>query len=316
MSVLLVLIPQINSLKNNLRTQQWIVIVAVLLFFIKVLAYILTHSVTILTDALESTVNVIAGLIGYYSLYVSAKPKDQDHPYGHGKAEFISAAIEGTLISIAGLWIIVESVQNLIHPRELQQLSYGIILIACTALINFIVGHIAVSQGKKNDSLALIASGKHLKSDTYSTIGIIVGLVLIYFTGILLIDSIVAMIFGIIIIVTGYRIIRSSVAGIMDEADTELLTRMVALLNRNRRENWIDLHNLRVEKYGAILHVDCHLTVPWYLNINEAHIEIEALSELIRNEMGEAIELFVPFGCLFIYTMCHLYKTKLPGSPA
>ncbi|MEJ7766893.1 MAG: cation diffusion facilitator family transporter [Chitinophagaceae bacterium] len=289
----------------NLRIQKWIISVAVLLFAVKMVAYFLTRSVSILTDALESTVNVIAGLIGLYSLYVSAKPKDENHPYGHGKAEFISAAVEGTLIGIAGMIIIYESIHHLVYPQPLQQLNYGIALIVFSAVVNFIMGQVAVQYGKKNDSLALIASGKHLKSDTYSTIGIVAGLVLIYYTGILIIDSIVAMIFGLIIIFTGYRITRSSIAGIMDEADKLLLTRMVALLNSNRRENWVDLHNLRVIKYGSIIHVDCHLTVPWYFNINQAHIEVEALSQLIRNEFGEAMELFVHSdGCL--YSQCSI----------
>jgi cation diffusion facilitator family transporter len=124
-------------------------------------------------------------------------------------------------------------------------------------------------------------------------LGIIVGLALLYFTGYRWIDSVVAILFGTIIIATGYRILRKSVAGIMDEADIKLLTRMVEVLNANRRENWIDLHNLRVIKYGSKLHVDCHLTVPWYLNILEAHEEVDALANLIRKEFGESLELFV-----------------------
>jgi cation diffusion facilitator family transporter len=258
-----------------------------------VIAWILTHSVAILTDALESTVNVIAGFIGLYSLYVAAKPRDEDHPYGHGKAEFLSAAVEGTLISIAGLVIIYESIENFIHPQPLQQLDYGIILVAITAAINFIVGLIAIRKGKKNNSLALVASGKHLQSDTWSTVGLIIGLVLIRATGKVWIDGVVALLFAGFILYTGYHILRSSVAGIMDEADKELLQKMLAVLNGNRRENWIDLHNLRIIKYGGTLHIDCHLTIPWYLNVVEAHTEVEELASLIKKEFGDAIELFV-----------------------
>lgn len=294
-----------KTTSNNLRIQKWIVSVAILLFILKIIAYFLTRSVSILTDALESIVNVVAGFIGLYSLYVSAKPRDEDHPYGHGKAEFISAAVEGTLICIAGVFVIYESARNLISPQPLEKLDFGILLIAFSAIINFTVGHIAIREGEKNNSLALIASGRHLKSDTYSTIGIIVGLILIYFTSITIIDSIVAILFGLIIIVTGYKIVRSSIAGIMDEADKGLLTKMVAVLNNNRRENWVDLHNLRVIKYGSVIHVDCHLTVPWYLNVNEAHREVKALSELIKNEFGETLELFVHSdGCL--YSQCFI----------
>lgn len=268
-------------------------IIAIILFVIKIAAYFLTRSVSILTDALESIVNVAAGLIGLYSLYIAAKPSDQNHPYGHGKAEFISAAVEGTLIMVAGLVIIYKAVTNYIDPQPIQKLDYGILLIAITAAINLIFGFISIRQGKRNNSLALIASGKHLQSDTLSTVGIICGLIIIYFTEFLWLDGAIAILFAFIIIYTGYRIIRKSVAGIMDEADTSLLKNMVKVLNDNRRQNWVDLHNLRVIKYGGRLHVDSHLTVPWYLNVHEAHVEIEELSKLIKKKFSNSMELFV-----------------------
>lgn len=279
--------------KENLRLQKLITLVAIILFIIKIVAWHITQSLAILTDALESIVNIVAGLIGIYSLYLSSKPRDQTHPYGHGKIEFISAAIEGTLITVAGFFIIYKSIKNFSHPPEISKIDFGLILIGITAIVNYVTGIICVSTGKKNNSLQLIAGGKHLKSDTYSTVGIFAGLLLLYFTKWLWIDSVIACFFALIIIYTGYQIVRTSVAGIMDEADKKLLDNLVNLLNNNRRENWIDIHNLRIIKYGSTLHCDCHLTVPWYLNVNEAHIEIEALAELIRNEFGEAVEFFV-----------------------
>lgn len=292
--------------KQNLRLQQIVTLVGIILFITKLVAWYLTGSVAILTDALESTVNVIAGLIGVYSLYVSGKPRDKDHPYGHGKAEFISAAIEGTLITVAGFVIIYEAINNLVHPHNISKLDYGIILVAATALVNYIAGVICINAGKKNNSLALIASGKHLQTDTYSTIGIIAGLAVIYFTKIWWVDSAVAILFAFIIMFTGYKIVRTSIAGIMDEADEVLIKKMVALLNNNRRENWIDLHNFRIIQYGSGLHVDCHLTVPWYLNVHEAHKEIDELSALVKTEFGESLELFVHSdGCLdFSCSIC------------
>lgn len=282
-----------NSGRENLRIQKWVVTVAVLLFIIKIVAFWVTRSVAILTDALESTVNVIAGFIGLYSLYIASKPRDENHPYGHGKAEFLSAAVEGTLIIVAGLVIIYQSVLHFIYPQELQQLDRGIILVAFTAVVNFIVGFISIRNGKKNNSLALVASGKHLQSDTYSTLGIILGLILIKLTKLTWLDSVTAIVFAFIIMNTGYQILRHSLAGIMDEADKELLQKMLAVLNANRRVNWIDLHNLRVIKYGGQYHIDCHLTVPWYLNVIEAHKEVEELGQLIKKEFGTVFELFV-----------------------
>ncbi|MEO6730613.1 MAG: cation diffusion facilitator family transporter [Ferruginibacter sp.] len=282
-----------QTVQQNLRLQKIITGIGILLFIIKVIAWYLTGSVAILTDALESTVNVIAGLIGVYSLYISAKPKDWDHPYGHGKAEFLSAAVEGTLITIAGMIIIYEAINNFIHPHIIRKLDYGILLVAITGVINYIAGYICIKTGTKNNSMALVASGRHLQTDTYSTVGIIVGLVFLYFSKLWWIDSAVAIIFAVVIMVTGYRIIRSSVSGIMDEADATLINKIICKLNENRRENWIDLHNLRIIKYGGTLHIDCHLTLPWYLNVLAAHAEIEALSRIVRENFGQSIELFV-----------------------
>lgn len=298
-----------NESRNNIKLQRWIAIASSTLLIAKFTAYYLTHSVSILTDALESIVNVIAGFIGLYSLYVAAKPKDMDHPYGHGKAEFISAAVEGTLVLSAGLLIIYNAVKNLIYPVEIRELDLGIYLVAATAVINWVLGAIALRQGKKNNSLALQASGRHLQTDTYSTAAIIAGLILISFTHKLWIDGTVAIGFGLFIIYTGYKIIRTSLAGIMDEADMVLLEKMVDVTERNRKENWIDIHNLRVIKYGNVLHVDCHLTVPWYLNINQAHVEIDELTKLIQKNFGESLELFVHCdGCL--YYQCHICIKK------
>ena len=295
-----------NRATQNFKIQKYIAVISVALFFIKLFAWYLTHSVAILTDALESIVNVVAGFIGLYSLYVSGKPKDQDHPYGHGKVEFLSAAIEGLLIGIAGIFIIREAILNLYEPHSIQKLDYGIYLVGITAIINLLAGIICVKTGKKNNSLALIASGKHLMADTYTTIGIIIGLVLLFITGISWIDSVVAIIFALVIFYTGYKIVRSSIAGIMDEADMELLNKMVVFLNENRNPNWIDLHNLRIIKYGAMIHLDCHLTVPWYFNVNQAHDEIDRLSGLVKQHFGDSVELFVHSdGCLdFSCALC------------
>jgi cation diffusion facilitator family transporter len=261
-----------EAAKSSYNFQKLIFITATVLFVFKLVAWYVTNSVAILTDALESIINVIAGFIGLYSLYLSSQPKDHNHPYGHGKVEFVSAAIEGTLISVAGIVIIYEAINNLKHPHQIGQLDFGILIISFTALVNYGLGYIAVKKGKSNNSLALIASGRHLQSDTYTTVGVVLGLIIISFTKIYWLDSVVALIFSFIIIFTGYKIIRTSLAGIMDEADEELLQRVVKLLQNNRKENWVDLHNLRIIKYGGTLHLDCHMTVPWYLNVHEAHL--------------------------------------------
>ena len=292
-----------QSARQNFRVQLWISMLSVVLFLTKIIAYQFTHSLAILTDALESIVNVIAGFVGLFSLYVVAKPRDIDHPYGHGKAEFVSAAIEGGLIVAAGIMIIYETILNLLEQNPINQLDTGLILVGITTVINFIAGTACARIGKKNGSLALEASGKHLQVDTYSTLGIIAGLVIILITKLYWLDKVIALGMSVFVIYNGYKIIRTSLAGIMDEADIELLKQFIQTLNENRRENWIDLHNLRVIKYGSLLHIDCHFTVPWYLNVNEAHLEIDKLVDITKDRFGTAIEFFVhtdgcmPFSC-------------------
>jgi len=295
--------PNNQTAKQNFNIQKWMVVLSVVLFTAKIIAYNITHSLSILSDALESIVNIVAGFIGLYSLYVAAKPKDHDHPYGHGKAEFVSAAVEGGLIVAAGILILYETIRTFFQPQALHEIDTGLYLVAITAIINYAAGYVCIQQGKKNNSLALLASGKHLQTDTYSTLAVIVGLILMTLTHYYWLDKIIAAGISLFIVYNGYQIIRVSLAGIMDEADKALLEKMVQYLNTHRQTNWIDLHNLRVIKYGSFLHIDCHLTVPWYFNVHEAHQEIDALANLISKEYGNSIEFFVhsdgclPFSC-------------------
>ncbi len=282
-----------QSAQQNIKVQWLVAATGVLLFAIKAVAWWLTGSVAILSDALESTVNVTAAFIGLFSLYVSAKPRDREHPYGHGKVEFISAGIEGTLITLAGVVIFVEAIRRLQTHQPIANLDEGIGLVLFSAVVNFAMGTLAVRIGKRNNSLALVASGRHLQSDTWTTAGIILGLLLLRLTNWFWIDSAVAMFFAVFILFTGYRIVRSSIAGVMDEADRELLHELVEFLESRRRENWIDIHNLRVIKYGAVLHLDFHLTVPWYLDVKTAHEELHTIESELRNAFGESVEAFI-----------------------
>ncbi len=285
---------------NSIKVQKLLVTVSVALFVIKVIAWYITNSVAILTDALESIVNVVAGFIGLYSIILSGKPKDKEHPYGHGKVEFLSSAIEGVLISVAGLIIIYEAIRNLYHPHELKQLDYGIILIAVTAIINYGVGHYCVQRGKSENSPILIASGAHLKSDTYSTIGLLAGILLLMITKLKWIDSVAALIFAVIIIYTGYKIIRRAISGIMDESDEAIIKEIVKVLNENRNPNWVDVHNMRVINYAGFYHIDCHLTVPYYINVNEAHVILDSLTAMFQKHFDDKVEFFIHIdGCLF-----------------
>jgi cation diffusion facilitator family transporter len=293
----------VHKTKQNFKVQLFVTTLSIVLFVLKFVAYYLTHSLSVLSDALESIVNVLAGCIGLYSLYVASKPKDKDHPYGHGKAEFISAAFEGSLIITAGLIIILEALSSFFSPTALHALDNGLWILLITAFINLFAGMMAKKIGRKNNSLALVSSGKHLIIDSVTTFGVIMGIAIVLLTKFNGLDSYIAMLMGIWIIYNGYKIIRQSIAGIMDEADMALLENVIAEINDNRNKSWIDLHNLRVIKYGPLMHIDCHLTMPWYLNVHEAHRIMDQFTDLIKSKFGDSVEFFIhidgcmPFSC-------------------
>ncbi len=251
----------------NYETERTIAIVGAVLMISKFIAYFVTGSVSILTDALESIVNVVAGAIGVYALWLCLRPADKDHPYGLGKTELISSIVEGMMIFFAGALIIIESIQRFLNPEDIRQLDIGLVIVIIAAVVNFAMGSNAIRLGKKTGSMALEASGKHLCTDTYSSVGIILGLSLIYVGKALgydvwWFDPLMAMLFGVFIIYTGIGVIRKSAGGIVDRADRKILVEVTRAINHVRVPEIIDVHHLRVVRYGSIVHVECHMLVP------------------------------------------------------
>ncbi len=275
------------------RSMAAVLFFTLLLGGLKFLAYFLTNSNAILTDALESLINMAAGAFALFSIYFSSLPRDENHPYGHGKIEFISAGFEGGLIFIAGLTMIGKAIYGFFFPKVLNQLSIGILLTGIGGMVNWGLGYFLIKQGRKHSSPTLTADGKHLLTDTYSSIALIIGLGIIYWTKIYWLDNVLTVLFGFFILFTGFKLIRSSIAGLLDEADYETLESIINVLNEKRRDKWIDIHNLRVQKYGSQLHIDCHLTLPWYDQLEEVHEEVESLETLVNHEMGNTVEFFV-----------------------
>ncbi len=256
-------------------------------------AYFLTASNFVLTDAAESIVNVIASSFAFYSIYLSALPRDENHPYGHGKVEFFSVFIEGALIGIAGCVIIVKSVYSFFFPNIIHDLFTGAIIIGITGAVNGALGYYMIRKGKELRSMTLDADGRHLLADTVTSGGLVVGLLLIEFTGILWLDSALSILVGLYIVYSSYKLVRKSVGGLMDEADFQVVTDIINVLSEKRREAWIDVHNLRAQKYGHELHIDCHMTLPSYFDLNTVHTEISLVDKMINKDMGIKTELFI-----------------------
>lgn len=259
----------------------------------KFVAYFITQSNAILTDALESIVNVLASSFAFYSIYLATIPKDRNHPYGHGKVEFFSAFLEGVLITIAGLIIIFKSTYDLIYPKPIYQLFEGASIIGITGIVNLIIGFYLINTGKRHNSITLEADGKHLLTDAVTSAGLVVGVVLIQLTKIYWLDSVISILLGLYIIYNGYKLTRRSVGGLMDESNIDLVKDIIGILQKNRKEPWIDVHNLRAQQYGADLHIDCHFTLPYYFDLNRVHQEISSIDKLINGNAHRKTELFI-----------------------
>lgn len=197
------------------------------------------------------------------------------------------------MIATAGVSLIVKSIASFFDPSDLTHLDIGLGIVAVSGIINFDMGFFIQKVEKKHHSLTLIADGQHLKTDAYSSVGVIIGLVVIMLTGWQVLDSIIAIIFGVFIGYTGIKLIRKSIAGIMDEADEILIVEIIELLNEHPKENWIDIYNLRVVQYGSIIHIDCHTTLPWYFQLEAAHNEIEEIAAIINEKYSRQVEFFI-----------------------
>ena len=260
---------------------------------IKFYAYHLTRSQAVLTDALESIINVFTSGFALYSLYLASLPKDENHPYGHGKVEYLSIGFEGALIFIAGAFILYSATLSMLHPHPVAPPDWGVALLASTAVVNLGVGVLLVRTGKRLRSVALVGDGQHLYIDALTSIVSSGALVLVALTGVVRFDAGAALLLGGFILVNGGLMLRRSVSGLMDETDTAVVAEVIAELQAQRRPPWIDVHNLRVQRYGANLHIDCHIQMPYYFTLDAVHTQLHDIEELIRTRFAVEIEMFV-----------------------
>ncbi len=271
-------------------------VVGVLLFAAKVIAYLLTDSNAIFSDAAESVVNIFATGMAVYSIILSLKPADKNHLYGHGNIEYFSAGLEGTMIVIAALVIFYNSILRIINGGELQQLGWGTLIIAFAGAVNLLTGLYLIRKGKETDSLTLIADGKHILADSFTSVGIVLGLLIVMWTGLEIIDPIIAIIVAVNILVTGYFLIRQSVSGLMLETDDKLLEEISNILIENRENFWIDIHELRFWKSANSVFIDFHLILPYYFTIKESHRTEEMIRDAIKEQIPSSqIKIHIDF---------------------
>ena len=279
-------------------------IVSLILTIAKFIAYFSTHSIAILSDSLESIINVMAGGFACYSIYLASKPKDLNHPYGHGKVEFFSIGFEGGMILIAGCLILFKAGQSFMSPRELSKLSGGILIMLAAGIANFLLGVFLIRSGKKLSSITIGGNGQHILTDAWSSVGLIGALVLIHFTGWRWLDPLASLVLGGLIVHKGYKLLRHSVSGLMDETDMQVIDKVTTILSKNRHSSWIDVHNMRAQQYGQNVHIDCHITMPYYFTLEQVHFEIKLVERTLSDHFALGkVECFfhtdpcVPEGC-------------------
>lgn len=287
------------------------------LMAIKFYAYHLTRSQVVLTDALESIINVFTSGFALYSLYLAGLPKDENHPYGHGKVEYLSIGFEGALIFIAGAFILYSATLGLLHPHPVARPDWGVLLLASTAVVNLGVGLLLVRTGKSLKSVALVGDGQHLYLDALTSIVSSAALVLVAVTGVISFDAGAALVLGGFILVNGGRMLRHAISGLMDETDTAIVAEVITELQARRRAPWIDVHNLRVQRYGANLHIDCHMQMPYYFTLEEVHTQLHDIEGLIRERFAVEVEMFVHADpCTFAAcSLCHMAACPVRRHP-
>ncbi len=261
---------------------------AFLTFGLKFLAFFLTGSVGLLSDAMESMVNVVAAFTAFAALTFAARPPDQSHPYGHEKAEFLSSIVEGTLIILAAAVIAWEGFIRLLDPQPLQSLGFGLAVSFAATMVNFGVARVLLHFGKKEDSIALEADGKHLMTDVWTSVGVIVGLGLVWVTGWLWLDAVVAIAIAINIVFEGGRLLNRSLDGLLDRAlpkAEETKIRQIIEGVISHQDGPVAYHGLRSRKSGSFRFVDLHLLTPGSWTVQRAFECIEEIETAISAEL-------------------------------
>lgn len=259
---------------------------------LKVVAYLLTDSVGLLSDAIESLVNLVGAVMALFMLTIAARPADESHVYGHSKAEYFASLVEGLLILGAAIWIIATAINRLLHPQELQDLGVGLMVSATASLINFIVARILLVQGRKQNSITLEADAQHLMTDVWTSVGVIGGVAIAGITGWTVLDPLLAIAVALNILWTGFQLMRRSVQGLMDAALPEHELKLIDDVMINHRKRGIGFHALRTRQAAARRFISVHILVPGEWTVHDAHHIAEDFEADIRAALGGVVTVF------------------------
>ena len=262
---------------------------AVVTIGLKFFAYLYTGSMGLLSDALESCVNLVAAVVALIMIHISEKPADEGHEFGHTKAEYFSSAIEGSLILVAAFSIIWSAVPRLIAPQPIENVGLGLLISTSASLVNLGVALVLISNGKKRKSLLLEADGKHLMTDVWTSAGVIAGVLIVKLTGFLILDPVIAVLVALNIIWTGFTLIKRSANGLMDASITEEELKKVKHYLDGLKTDTIEYHSLMTRQAGQRKFISLHLLVPGEWSVQQGHDFAEKIEESIEDMFSEPV---------------------------
>ncbi len=291
--------------------------IGILLLVIKFIAFALTGSKAVLSDALESIINVIASGFAFYSILRSARPADVRYPYGYGNIEFFSAGFEGALIIVAAIAILWSAIPAFFRPTVLTQLDIALVLLVVGGLANYFLGFYLIRSGRTVHSDTLVADGHHVQTDAYTSFGVIIGLILVRITGWPWLDPLVACLMALNILVTGVRLLRESLAGLMHQSDPAFLRKVVAVLTERQDPAWIAPHHLRSWRSGALRFVDFHLVLPRYWQLDQSHEVQKDIESILTAATDEPNQLLIHCDpCAPAYcSICQMSNCSVRATP-
>lgn len=264
--------------------------VSALMLLTKLTAYAVTFSNTALSDAAESVVHIMAVAFVYYGLILSNKPADENHHYGHERIEFISVGVEGTVIVLAGVTIIYQAVENYLFGIEISNLMTGVYLMGGAAVVNFLLGNYLMRVGEREDNMIVKSNGKHTLTDVWTSIGVVLTLLIIKYTGWLILDSIVSLLLAAFIMYEGFKLLRYSIGGLMDERDYEKDKKIRRVLDQDLPGGMKSYHNLRHRTTGQTTWIELHATFNKDVSLKKAHDDATLLERRLMDAIkGDAV---------------------------
>jgi cation diffusion facilitator family transporter len=268
------------------------IVTAIVTISLKTTAYLLTGSVGLLSDALESCVNLVAALVALIVLTVAEKPADAEHAFGHSKAEYFSSAIEGGLIVLAAGSIVWSAYPRLLDPQPLENISVGLLISLGASLINLLVALVLIKQGAQNHSITLTADGKHLMTDVWTSVGVLAAIGLVKLTGWLILDPIIAMLVALNIVWTGYRLLQQSARGLIDTAIPSSERQQIEQIFDQFRKPEIEFHSLMTRQAGQRKFISVHILVPGEWSVQKGHDLLEVVEQKVRDHFPFPVTVF------------------------